>query len=65
MSSVYSFLRRGFLIPSAPSLLSGCASPIAENGVNFRLDGLTQSQKWPVGFGLFGEIVVWDQGDEV
>jgi hypothetical protein len=60
-----SFLWRGVLIPSAPSLLSGCASPIAENGVNFRSDGLTQSQKWPVGFGLSGEIVVWDQGDEV
>jgi hypothetical protein len=26
---------------------------------------LIQSQKWPVGFGLFGELVVWDQGDEV
>jgi hypothetical protein len=38
-----SFLRRGFLIPSAPSPLSGCASPISEKGANFRLDGLTQS----------------------
>jgi len=32
--------------------------------VNFRSDGLIQSQKWLVGFGLFGEIVVWDQGVE-
>jgi hypothetical protein len=60
-----SFLRRAFLIPSAPSPLSGCASPIAENDANFRSVGLTQSQKWPVGFGPSGEIVVWDQGDEV
>jgi hypothetical protein len=26
---------------------------------------LIQSQKWLVGFGPSGEIVVWDQGDEV
>jgi len=25
---------------------------------------LIQSRKWPVGFSPFGEIVVWDQGDE-
>jgi len=57
-----SFLRRGFLLPSVPSPLSGCASSIADKGVIFRSDGLIQSQQWPVGFGLSGEIVVWDLG---
>jgi hypothetical protein len=52
------------LIPRAPSPVSGCASPIAEKEANFESDGLTQSQKWPVGFGPSGEIVVWDQGVE-
>jgi hypothetical protein len=28
-------------------------------------NGSLQSQKWLVGFGLSGEIVVWDQGNEV
>jgi hypothetical protein len=60
-----SFLRREFRLPSVPFNLSGCASPIAEKGVIFRSDGLIESQKWPVGFVPSGEIVVWDQGDEV
>jgi hypothetical protein len=60
-----SFLRRGFFLSSGPSPLGGCASPIAEKGVNFRSDGLIQSQNWLVGFGPSGEIMVWDQGDEV
>jgi hypothetical protein len=60
-----SFLRRGFLLPSVFSPLSGYTSPIAEKEVNFTTNGLIQSQKWPVGFGPSGEIVVWDQGDEV
>jgi len=51
-----SILRRGFLIPSAPSPFSGCASPIIGKGANFGLDGLTQSHKWPSGVGLSGEI---------
>jgi len=45
--------------------LGGCASPIAEKGVNFRSDGFIQSHKWAVGFGPSREIVVWDQGDKV
>jgi len=53
-----SFLRHGFLLPSVSSPLSGCASPIAEKEVNFRLNGLIQSQQWPVGFCLSEEIVV-------
>jgi hypothetical protein len=34
-------------------------------GEDSRLNGLTQSQKWPVGFGSSEEIVVWDQGCEI
>jgi hypothetical protein len=26
---------------------------------------LTQSQKWPIGFGSSGEVVAWEQGEEV
>jgi hypothetical protein len=63
-----SFLRRGFILPSVPSPLSGCASPIAENEVNFRTDGLIQSQKWPVSFGLSGKLLcgieVWVEEEE-
>lgn len=33
--------------------------------VNFRPNGLIHSQKWLVGFSLSGEIVLWDQGEEV
>jgi hypothetical protein len=32
---------------------------------HFGLNSLIQSQKWQVGFGPSGEIVLWDQGDEV
>jgi hypothetical protein len=71
-----SLLRQGFLLASVPrvaphfspkdgvkgvpSLLGFCVTPIVEKGVDFRLDGLIKSQKRPVGFGLAGEIVVWD-----
>jgi hypothetical protein len=58
-----SLLRRGFLLLSVPSPLGGCVTLIAEKGVNIKLDGLIQSQKWPVGFGLSREIVVWDQSN--
>jgi hypothetical protein len=40
-------------VEGAPSLLGGV------------FNGLIQSQKWLVGFGPSGEIVLWDQGDEV
>jgi hypothetical protein len=33
--------------------------------VNFKLNGLIQSQQWPIGFGPYEEIVAWDQGDDV
>jgi len=46
-----SFLRHGFLLPSV-------SSPLSEKEVNFRLNGLIQSQQWPVGFCLSEEIVV-------
>ena len=59
-SPLSSFLRRSFLLPSVPFPLGGCVTPIAEKGVDVRLNGLTQSRKWLVCFGPSGEIVVWD-----
>jgi len=35
-------------------------SPIAIKGKDFRVNGLTQSQKWSVGFGPSREVVVWE-----
>jgi hypothetical protein len=29
------------------------------------VNGLSQSQKWPIGFGPSGEVVVWEQGEEI
>jgi hypothetical protein len=40
-------------------------SPTAIKGEDFRMNGLTQYQKWPVGFGSSREVVAWEQGDEV
>jgi hypothetical protein len=50
------FFGRGFLLPSVPSPLSGCASSTTDKGVIFKSNRLIQSQKWPV-----GEIDVWNQ----
>jgi hypothetical protein len=49
-----------------PFPLGGCSPviPAADKGDDFRLTGLIQSQKWPVGFGPSSELVVWDQGDD-
>jgi hypothetical protein len=49
----------------APSPLDGCVTPTAVKGEDFRMNGLTQSHKRPVGFGSSGEVVVWEQGDKV
>jgi hypothetical protein len=43
--------------------LDGCVTPTAVKGEDFRVNGLTQSQKWSIGFGLSGEVFVWEQGD--
>jgi hypothetical protein len=48
-----------------PSPLSHCVTPTFEEGNEFRVNGLSQSQKWPVGFDPFREVVVWEQGDEI
>lgn len=40
-------------------------SPTAVKGEDFRVNGLTQFQKWSVGFGPSGEVVALEQGDEV
>jgi hypothetical protein len=43
-----------------PSLLSGCVTPMFEKGNEFRVNGLSQSQEWSVGFDPSGEVVVWE-----
>jgi len=48
-----------------PSPLSGCVTPIFEKGNEFRVNDLSQSQKWLVGFDLSREVVVWEQGDKI
>jgi hypothetical protein len=48
-----------------PSPLSGCVTPIIEKGDNFRVNGLSQFQNWPVGFDLSRKEVLWEQGDEI
>jgi hypothetical protein len=36
-----------------PSPLGGCITPTVEKSDDFRVNSLSQSQKWPVGFGPF------------
>jgi len=45
--------------------LDGCVTPTTIKGEYFKVNGLTQSQKWPVGFGTSREVVAWEQGDEI
>jgi hypothetical protein len=52
-----------------PPHLGSCVSPTVDKGEDLRVNGLIESQKWPVGFGLSGEVVVrdpvWDGEDGV
>jgi hypothetical protein len=48
-----------------PSPLGGCITPYVGKGDDSKVNGLSQSQKWPVGFGPSGEVIVWEQGDEI
>lgn len=53
---------------STPVVKEGAStpgSPTAIKGEDFRVNGLTQSQKWPVDFGPSREVVAWEQGDKV
>lgn len=50
---------KGFFDGFAPSLWNGCAAPFAKKGANVGSDGMTQSQKWLVGFGPFEEMVFY------
>jgi len=53
---------------STPVVKEGASTPVSPTAIkeeDFRVNGLTQSQKWPVGFGPSGEVVPWKQGDEV
>jgi hypothetical protein len=38
-------------VVGAPSHLGRCVSPPVEKGEDLRVNGLIESQKWPVGFG--------------
>lgn len=61
------FLRRGFLnlsLASIPIVKEGAAASSSSIAINGE-DSLTQSQKWPVGFGLSWEVVAQEQGDEL
>jgi hypothetical protein len=73
---VRGFLQPGFLNPSpnvthkvsivsasTPVVKKGAStpgSPTAIKGEEFRVNGLTQSQKWLVGFGPSGKVVAWE-----
>jgi hypothetical protein len=48
-----------------PSPLSGCITLIFEKDNEFKVNGLSQSQKWPSGFDPPGEVVVLEQGNEI
>jgi hypothetical protein len=45
--------------------LGSCVTPTVNKVEDLRVNSLIQSQKWPVGFGSSGNVVVRDQGDEV
>jgi len=52
-------------VVGTPSQLGRCVSPSTDKGEDLRVNCLVESQKWPVGFSPFEEVVVWDQGTEV
>jgi hypothetical protein len=47
-------------VKRAPPLLGRCVSPKVDKGEDLRVNGLIESQKWQVGFGPSGEVVVRD-----
>jgi hypothetical protein len=66
------FLQRGFLNPSLTLKVSTHSSLIESVGLSSTREskdnggnGLSQSQKWLVGFDPSGEVVVWEQDDEI
>jgi len=59
-STPHSSLLESIVSSRLPSSLSGFTTPIFEKGNEFRVNGLSQSQEWPVGFDLSGEVVVWE-----
>jgi len=51
-----------------PPLSSSLEVGVSSRGDVFedsRVNGLSQFQKWPVDFGPSGEVVLWEQGDEI
>jgi hypothetical protein len=53
------------VVVGTPSHLCRCVSPSIDKGEDLRVSCLVESQRWLVGFSPFGEVVMWDQGDEV
>jgi hypothetical protein len=47
------------------SLVESVVASSSREGNVVRANGLSQSQKWPVGFDPSGEVVVWEQDDEI
>jgi len=55
----------GVISPSSLASLSALVVRDDGEDADFRLTGLAQSQKWPVGFGLSSELVVCDLGGDL
>jgi hypothetical protein len=64
-ASSSSLVAKEVRVEGIPTLLSGCSTPNDEKGEDSKINGLIKSQKWPVGVGLDGEILVWDHSDEI
>jgi len=65
VASPSTFVAKEVGVEGTPFLLGGCGTPNDEKDEDSRINGLIQSQKWPVGFGQDGESIVWDQGNEI
>jgi hypothetical protein len=52
-------------VEGIPTLLGDCSTPNDDKAEDSKINGLIQSQKWPIGIGPDGEFVVWDHGDAI
>jgi hypothetical protein len=47
-------------------IFEGAPTPVSPHALRERILGwMTQSRKWLVSFGSSGEVIAWEQGDEV
>jgi hypothetical protein len=51
VSALTRVVKEGVLTPGSPTTIKG---------EDFGVNDLTQSQKWPIDFGLSGEVVAWE-----